>query len=181
MEESKSFEKNYLLWIGIGVLACLVLLTGVSVLDLRRDALKADAGGVGGVMGAVESVGQCPNCGTKSMPQCFYCGTAMKWSGAHGMFQCPSCRRVGQAPCPSCGVAMRQQHVPGAAGGAVPQRWPVAMPRSPVRRMAFHCPGCPLGTPQVPAQPAAWSLIAAPGRPASTVCPQCGTQMTRRW
>lgn len=179
MNEDKSHEKNYLLWIGIGVFVCLILLTGISLLDLQRDSGQtASAGSLVATTTQSQGVALCPFCGTRSIPQCFHCDRIMQWDTLRGMHFCPGCQRLGHAFCPYCRNPMTpqrsfQQEPTLAAGscGSCPMApscgqavaFPVASP-SPL-----HCPGCPLGTPQVQTQQVAFQCPGAcPGCPLGT-------------
>jgi hypothetical protein len=110
MNEDRPHEKNYLLLIGIGVFVCLVLLTGISLLDLQRDFEQTtSAGNLAAVSTLPQSVALCPFCNTRSIPQCFYCDTIMQWNTLRSMYFCPGCQRLGHASCPYCGMAMNKQ------------------------------------------------------------------------
>jgi len=115
MHQDKSYNKNHLIWIAIGVFICLICLTIVSLLDLKKDYQKnpmvdnqatMTAGGQSYYSG-VGTVAVCPNCRATGIPKCFYCGFSMKWNPSTGIYFCPRCLRVDPALCPRCGTSMQ--------------------------------------------------------------------------
>ena len=176
-------EKGFLLWIGMGILACLVLLTVISFLDFRTDSQHAPSGG--------SAVAACHMCGTQSIPQCLRCGSIMQWDSSSSMHRCPRCRRTSRVSCPSCGMAMMhaQQAAPQQTRSQ-PAAWfhrpgcPLIVPQAAPQQTAPQPvawaprPGCPLVVPQATPQPVAW-----PSRPATApnypICPQCGRRIAQ--
>lgn len=115
MHQDIDYNKNHLIWIAIGVFLCLICLTVISLLDLKKDYQRNPvvdnqatmiAGGQNYYSG-VRTIAVCPNCGTIGIPKCFYCGLSMEWNGSTGIYFCPRCLRVGSALCPGCGTSMQ--------------------------------------------------------------------------
>ena len=110
MEETKSINTKYLLVIGLVVVACLVILTLISLLDLRRDMTTPTNQQSATILTAnPQNISVCPNCGAQGIPRCFYCGSLMNWDNIRGRYSCPQCKRFGPATCPYCRNAMVQR------------------------------------------------------------------------
>ncbi len=161
-------EKGFLLWIGMGILACLLLLTVISFLDFRTDSQNSPSGGE-------YAAAACHACGTQRIPQCLRCGSIMQWYQTAAMHRCPRCQRTSRVSCPSCGMAMI--HAPQAATQQAAPKQAAPQPVAWAPR-----PGCPLVVPQAAPQPVAWPprAAAAPNHP---LCPQCGRRIAQagRW
>ncbi len=152
-------NKKCMLGLGVGVLACLLVLTIVSVLDLRRDTGTSTWGPPGNVS-HVQGAALCYSCGTRSIPQCLYCGTIMKWDAGLGSHYCPGCRRISHAYCPNCGLAMGHP----AAG------------RGPVQAGAvgWGLGGYPIPARPIMPRPVVWGTGAGQRGAGSPPCPNCG-------
>lgn len=193
MHQDKSYNKNHLIWIAIGVFICLICLTIISLLDLKKDYQKnpmvdnqttMTAGGQSYYSG-VGTVAVCPNCRATGIPKCFYCGFSMEWNPSTGIYFCPRCLRVGAALCPRCGTSMQplrkfrvapidprgnfppsvQNATPIAGCATCPSRSYCQPAAGQGQQVAMHCPGCPLGTPQTPNQQIAWPNTGIPSSP----------------
>ncbi len=140
-------ERGFLLWIGMGILACLVLLTVISFLDFRTDSQHTPSGAYAAAV--------CHVCGTQSIPQCLRCGSIMQWDPAQAMHRCPRCQRTSRVSCPSCGLAMihAQQAAPQRAAPRQTAPQQLARRARPVAAPNYSiCPQCSRRT----AQPGAW-------------------------
>ena len=240
MKEEKNYNKNHLIWIAVGVFFCLICLTLISLLDLKKDYQKNPmvdnqasmiAGGQVYYSG-VRNIAVCSNCGKIGIPQCFYCGFSMQWNPSTGIYFCPRCQRVGSALCPACGTPMRplrefrvtpidprgnlsppvRKAIPIGGCAISPARnycqpaasqgqqvampcpvhcpgCPLGTPQIPTQQVAMHCPGCPLGTPQTLNQQVAWptnrgvpsSPVGGFGRPNYLICPNCNYTMPHQF
>ncbi len=157
-----SYGGNPLFWIGIAVLVCLIVLTAISVMDLRSDMQKmrpvVTPGSKAITAAGTVGLGRCPSCNTTGIPQCFYCGNVMNWDNASNMFNCPGCGRAGSPVCPNCLVPM-------VNGGVMPRSMAAGFGGPPGHVV---CPGC------------GFRGIKQPGAMVSnTLCPRCSTRMVR--
>ncbi len=158
MSDLKLQEKGFLLWIGMGILACMVLLTVISFIDFRNDSQHTQT--------AAFAAAACNGCGTQSIPQCMRCGSVMQWDSSAAMHRCPRCQTTSRVSCPACGMAMlnAQQTMPQQA--------------APQQAAWFHRPGCPMIVPQAAPQPVAWGTLPA-AVPNYPLCPQCGRRIAQ--
>lgn len=144
INETEFHRSGFLFLIGIGVFVCLVILTIISLMDLKADKTSTQNMSPAAFRFAPQNMSICPFCGTKGTPQCFRCGATMQWNDAGSVYQCPGCNRFGNANCPSCGSRMQPY---GSPWSSPPMRM-----GTPVAAGCATCPSansCFGGTQQV--------------------------------
>lgn len=138
----QSENSNHLLWLGTGAVLCLLVLTVISVLDMRRDYKRhasffnRRAAPCPKAVALSPETSICPSCGVTVIPCCSYCGSQVQWDASAGKYYCTACRRYIRVICPDCGMPMQPLYQSSPPNGTQ-----VALPYGPSDALCI-CPSC---------------------------------------
>jgi len=128
--------------LGAGVAGCLLMLTVISALDLRKDYKRHASSHANrakpspGMVYASPDTSICPACGMTVVPYCSYCGSQVQWNSAAGRYDCTVCGKYIRVICPDCGVPMKPFYQPLPPVGTQ-----LAMPYGAADALCM-CPSC---------------------------------------
>ena len=135
-------NRNHLLLLGTGAAVCLLILTVISVLDLRMDYKKHSsfpnkrAMSSPGMLYAPPDTSICPLCRMTVIPYCSYCGSQVHWDAPAGKYYCSVCKKNIRVICPDCGIPMKPFYQPLPPNGTQ-----LALPYGAADALCI-CPSC---------------------------------------
>lgn len=182
LNQSQTYNRNHLSWLGTGIVACLLTLTVISVLDLIKDYkhnssfFKRQSRQRANMVFAAPETSICPSCSMTVIPCCSDCGSQVSWDSSTGKYYCSICGKTISVVCPECGIPMQPFYQSLPPNGTQLAGSPSITPQSPARSSV----GSPAEPDYLMCLSCAYRMLNHPRMPAFNVyCPVCGGNMMR--